>query len=147
MDREASPTPEAGVQQVAIYLSFVCHRFTYQQPIMLRTCSQKLKLEHSISMLMRRVTNQFCYGQTRCENCSILVLRRFFLPADAWLYLFIFSSSLSMSALQGVEILIFDVFGTVVDWRSSITKALEDLGKQHSLQGSIVINPHFFGTA
>ncbi|KAE9393008.1 haloacid dehalogenase [Gymnopus androsaceus JB14] len=42
-----------------------------------------------------------------------------------------------MSALQGVQVLLFDVFGTVVDWRSSITKTLEDLGKQYSLEVSV----------
>ena len=45
-----------------------------------------------------------------------------------------------MSALQGVQVLLFDVFGTVVDWRSSITKTLEVLGKQYSLEGSIVLD-------
>jgi len=39
-------------------------------------------------------------------------------------------------ALQGVEALIFDVFGTVVDWRGSVTKELEDLGREYSLSVS-----------
>ncbi|KAE9386271.1 hypothetical protein BT96DRAFT_1006262 [Gymnopus androsaceus JB14] len=42
-----------------------------------------------------------------------------------------------MSALKGVEVLLFDVFGTVVDWQNSITKALEDFGKQYSLEVSV----------
>jgi len=41
-----------------------------------------------------------------------------------------------MSTLEGVEALIFDVFGTVVDWRRSVTKELEDLGKKYSLEVS-----------
>lgn len=42
----------------------------------------------------------------------------------------------AMSALEGVEALIFDVFGTVVDWRGSVTKDLEDLGRKYSLEGA-----------
>ncbi|KAE9393043.1 hypothetical protein BT96DRAFT_255832 [Gymnopus androsaceus JB14] len=42
-----------------------------------------------------------------------------------------------MSALKGVEVLLFDVFGTVVEWQNSITKALKDYGKQYSLEVSI----------
>lgn len=33
----------------------------------------------------------------------------------------------------GVEVLAFDVFGTVVDWRSSIIAALEDFGRRRGL--------------
>lgn len=39
------------------------------------------------------------------------------------------------AALQDVEALIFDVFGTVVNWRGSVTKELVDLGKKYSLPG------------
>ncbi|KAE9392406.1 hypothetical protein BT96DRAFT_887974 [Gymnopus androsaceus JB14] len=42
-----------------------------------------------------------------------------------------------MSALKGVQVLLFDVFGTGVDWQNSITKALEDFGKQYSLEVSV----------
>ncbi|KAF9067883.1 HAD-like domain-containing protein [Rhodocollybia butyracea] len=38
-----------------------------------------------------------------------------------------------VSGLEHVEALIFDVLGTVVDWRSSVTNELEDLGKKYSL--------------
>ena len=34
---------------------------------------------------------------------------------------------------SGVKALIFDVFGTVVDWRSSIIRQGEQLGKTHDL--------------
>ncbi|KIK54204.1 hypothetical protein GYMLUDRAFT_48876 [Collybiopsis luxurians FD-317 M1] len=39
-------------------------------------------------------------------------------------------------SLEGVEALIFDVFGTTVDWRGSVTKELEDVGKKYSLPDS-----------
>ncbi|KAF8826504.1 hypothetical protein HHX47_DHR5000106 [Lentinula edodes] len=42
----------------------------------------------------------------------------------------------SPNPLHGVEVLLFDVFGTVVDWRSSVTKELENLGKRYSLNDS-----------
>ena len=32
----------------------------------------------------------------------------------------------SASALPGVEALTFDVFGTVVDWHASVTRAVKD---------------------
>ncbi|KAF9269750.1 haloacid dehalogenase [Marasmius fiardii PR-910] len=35
--------------------------------------------------------------------------------------------------MDGVEAYIFDVFGTTVDWRSSVVKELEELGSKHSL--------------
>ncbi|KAJ8082739.1 hypothetical protein PM082_008595 [Marasmius tenuissimus] len=35
--------------------------------------------------------------------------------------------------MDGVEALIFDVFGTTVDWRTSVVQELKDLGKKHSL--------------
>ncbi|KAK7028522.1 hypothetical protein R3P38DRAFT_2936938 [Favolaschia claudopus] len=35
------------------------------------------------------------------------------------------------SPLSGVQALLFDVFGTVVDWHGSVTKELERVGKQH----------------
>ncbi|KAJ3839147.1 HAD-like domain-containing protein [Lentinula raphanica] len=38
--------------------------------------------------------------------------------------------------LNGVEVLVFDVFGTVVDWRTSVTKELERLGKRYGLSDS-----------
>jgi hypothetical protein len=34
-----------------------------------------------------------------------------------------------------VQALAFDVFGTVVDWRSSIIAELEQFGQRHGLQG------------
>ncbi|KAK7012599.1 Haloacid type II [Favolaschia claudopus] len=39
------------------------------------------------------------------------------------------------SPLPGVQALLFDVFGTVVDWHGSVTKELERVGKQHSIEG------------
>jgi 2-haloacid dehalogenase len=36
--------------------------------------------------------------------------------------------------IQGIRALTFDVFGTVVDWRSSITREGEALGRKHGLQ-------------
>jgi hypothetical protein len=38
-----------------------------------------------------------------------------------------------MSDLTEVQALLFDVFGTVVDWRGSVTQELEALGKKHSI--------------
>lgn len=35
--------------------------------------------------------------------------------------------------MDGVEALVFDVFGTVVDWRSSVVEELRSLGKKHSV--------------
>ena len=35
--------------------------------------------------------------------------------------------------MDGIEVLIFDVFGTVVDWRTSVVKELQELGSQHKL--------------
>ncbi|KAF5360228.1 hypothetical protein D9757_011886 [Collybiopsis confluens] len=43
---------------------------------------------------------------------------------------------MSKSSLDGVEALIFDVFGTAVDWRGSVIKELEALGKKCSLSES-----------
>ncbi len=37
-------------------------------------------------------------------------------------------------ALEAVKALFFDVFGTVVDWRSSIIRELEEFGKAHNAQ-------------
>ncbi|KAH7868827.1 HAD-like domain-containing protein [Lentinula edodes] len=42
----------------------------------------------------------------------------------------------SPNPLHGVEVLLFDVFGTVVDWRSSVTKELENIGKRYFLNDS-----------
>ncbi|KAK7028517.1 Haloacid type II [Favolaschia claudopus] len=39
------------------------------------------------------------------------------------------------SPLPGVQALLFDVFGTVVDWHGSVTKELERVGKQHGIEG------------
>ena len=36
--------------------------------------------------------------------------------------------------MDGVKALVFDVFGTVVDWRSSITKHGEAFGKAHGIE-------------
>jgi 2-haloacid dehalogenase len=36
---------------------------------------------------------------------------------------------------DGVEVLLFDVFGTVVDWRTSLQNWLERFGREHSLEG------------
>ena len=38
------------------------------------------------------------------------------------------------ASLSGVKALVFDVFGTVVDWRSSIIREGQLLGKQKGLQ-------------
>ncbi|KAL0579078.1 hypothetical protein V5O48_002920 [Marasmius crinis-equi] len=35
--------------------------------------------------------------------------------------------------MDGVEALIFDVFGTTVDWKTSVLEELEELGQKHSL--------------
>ena len=35
--------------------------------------------------------------------------------------------------LRGVEALLFDVFGTVVDWRRTVEKELEALAVRHDL--------------
>ena len=36
--------------------------------------------------------------------------------------------------MTSVRALAFDVFGTVVDWRSSIIRELEQFGERHGLQ-------------
>ncbi|KAJ7676559.1 HAD-like domain-containing protein [Mycena polygramma] len=41
-----------------------------------------------------------------------------------------------MSDLNDVKALLFDVFGTVVDWRGSVTRELEALGKKHEIDGN-----------
>jgi len=46
-------------------------------------------------------------------------------------------------ALKDVEVFIFDVFGTVVDWRTSVIRELQALGKKHGLDPSSV-NWHQF---
>jgi FMN phosphatase YigB (HAD superfamily) len=38
-----------------------------------------------------------------------------------------------MSDLHQVQALLFDVFGTVVDWHGSVTKELETLGKTYGI--------------
>jgi FMN phosphatase YigB (HAD superfamily) len=43
-----------------------------------------------------------------------------------------------MSELTDVKALLFDVFGTVVDWHGSVTQELEKLGKEHA----IGLSPH-----
>ncbi|KAJ3740295.1 haloacid dehalogenase [Lentinula detonsa] len=43
------------------------------------------------------------------------------------------ASEFNNEALRGVEVLIFDVFGTVVDWRGSVTRELEQLGRRYGL--------------
>ncbi|KAF8207904.1 HAD-like domain-containing protein [Mycena galopus ATCC 62051] len=40
-----------------------------------------------------------------------------------------------MSHLTEVQALLFDVFGTVVDWHGSVTQELERLGKEHAIDG------------
>ncbi|KIY74437.1 haloacid dehalogenase [Cylindrobasidium torrendii FP15055 ss-10] len=40
------------------------------------------------------------------------------------------------TTLEGIEVLFFDVFGTVVDWRSSVVRELTDLGASLSLSYS-----------
>ena len=42
--------------------------------------------------------------------------------------------------MDGVEVFVFDVFGTVVDWRSSIVNELKKLGQERSLPGTAPIN-------
>lgn len=37
--------------------------------------------------------------------------------------------------MDNVEALIFDVFGTVVDWHGSVTAELVALGQEHSFPG------------
>ena len=36
---------------------------------------------------------------------------------------------------EGVEVLLFDVFGTVVDWRTSLQRWLQRFGRENKLQG------------
>jgi FMN phosphatase YigB (HAD superfamily) len=38
--------------------------------------------------------------------------------------------------MQSIKALIFDVFGTVVDWRSSIIAELQELGEKHGIKGN-----------
>ncbi|KAF7376880.1 Haloacid type II [Mycena sanguinolenta] len=40
-----------------------------------------------------------------------------------------------MAELADVHALLFDVFGTVVDWHGSVTRELERLGKEHGIDG------------
>jgi len=40
-----------------------------------------------------------------------------------------------MADLAGVEALLFDVFGTVVDWHGSVTRELAALGREHGIDG------------
>uniref|UniRef100_A0A0W0EYB6 Putative haloacid dehalogenase n=1 Tax=Moniliophthora roreri TaxID=221103 RepID=A0A0W0EYB6_MONRR len=35
--------------------------------------------------------------------------------------------------MDGIEALIFDVFGTTVDWRKSVVKELQEIGEKHGL--------------
>lgn len=35
--------------------------------------------------------------------------------------------------MDGIEALVFDVFGTTVDWRSTVEQELEGLGKKYSV--------------
>ena len=39
-----------------------------------------------------------------------------------------------MSEKQGIKALIFDVFGTVVDWRTSIVNECQELGNVKNIQ-------------
>ncbi|KAJ7118370.1 haloacid dehalogenase [Mycena epipterygia] len=41
-----------------------------------------------------------------------------------------------MSHLTDIQALLFDVFGTVVDWHGSVTRELETLGKQKGIDGN-----------
>ncbi|KAJ7616080.1 haloacid dehalogenase [Roridomyces roridus] len=41
-----------------------------------------------------------------------------------------------MSPLDGVQALLFDVFGTVVDWRGSVIKELEETGRKYGIEGN-----------
>ena len=41
--------------------------------------------------------------------------------------------------MDGVEVFVFDVFGTVVDWRSTIVNELKKLGQERSLPGTALI--------
>jgi len=43
------------------------------------------------------------------------------------------TTSNSSTSLNGVEAFIFDVFGTVVDWRTSVVKELRELGRKHGI--------------
>jgi len=36
--------------------------------------------------------------------------------------------------MQSIKALIFDVFGTVVDWRSSVIAELRELGEKHGIK-------------
>lgn len=38
-----------------------------------------------------------------------------------------------MADLSGVQALLFDVFGTVVDWHGSVTRELAALGREHGI--------------
>src|SRR5262245_55800270 len=40
----------------------------------------------------------------------------------------------SSPQLTGVKALVFDVFGTVVDWRSSVTREIEELARRKGLK-------------
>lgn len=39
----------------------------------------------------------------------------------------------SQAVLSDVEALVFDVFGTVADWRSNVVKELTEIGKKYSI--------------
>jgi len=43
------------------------------------------------------------------------------------------NSTGSATSLKNVEAFIFDVFGTVVDWRTSVVKELKELGRKHGI--------------
>jgi 2-haloacid dehalogenase len=48
------------------------------------------------------------------------------------------------TVMDGVEALVFDVFGTVVDWRSSVEQELKSLGRKYNI-GEIneKLNAHY----
>lgn len=48
--------------------------------------------------------------------------------------------TLTKTLMDGVEALVFDVFGTVVDWRSSVEEELESLGKKYSIGATVSNN-------
>jgi hypothetical protein len=39
--------------------------------------------------------------------------------------------------LKDIDAFVFDVFGTVVDWRTNVVKEVEELGKKHGV-GAVI---------
>lgn len=44
--------------------------------------------------------------------------------------------------LKDAEVVMFDIFGTVVDWRTSVTKEIQELGQKYGV-GALFFVCHF----